>query len=293
MFTVIGTDGKEYGPVNEEQLRLWLAQGRLNAQSKVKFEGTQQWKNMGDLPQFRTAAAPPIPPLAPPSGSAPVISGLAIASLVLGVLGIVTLGLTGIPGLILGIIALRQINRSPGRLGGTGMAIAGMCVSGVMLLFLPIMAAMLLPALAKAKSKAQSVQCMNHVKQLNLALIMYADDNNGTLPPADKWCDLIKPYTGNSEIVYHCAAQPQGRCSYAFNASLGHRQTQEITAPARMVLIFSSEEGWNQSGGVQSVKAHSHSRGSPTLGFADGHTEIQGPNRSTSLQWEPAPIPGK
>jgi prepilin-type processing-associated H-X9-DG protein len=41
---------------------------------------------------------------------------------------------------------------------------------------------MLLPSLAKAKTKAQGIFCMNNTKQLALAWILYADDNDGTVP---------------------------------------------------------------------------------------------------------------
>ena len=46
-----------------------------------------------------------------------------------------------------------------------------------------ILAAMLLPALARAKQKAQGVQCLSNTKELGLAWIMYADDNNSKLVP--------------------------------------------------------------------------------------------------------------
>ena len=54
-------------------------------------------------------------------------SGLAIASLVLGIVAIALCfgPLTGIPALILGIIAISQMGKSEGRLGGKGLAIAG------------------------------------------------------------------------------------------------------------------------------------------------------------------------
>jgi hypothetical protein len=289
MYRVIGSDGKEYGPVSEEELRLWLAQGRLTAESKIKAEGTQEWKRIGEWPRLGALVSGPVPPLATPGAGTPVVSGLAIASFVLGVLGIVTAGLAGIAGLILGILALVKISRSQGRLGGSGLAIAGICVSGAMLLLLPIMAAILLPALAKAKTRAQSIHCMNNVKQLNLALIMYANDHNGVLPPADQWCDLIKPYTGGSEAMYHCPApgQPQGRCSYAFNASLGNRRVEDITVPARTVLIFSSAEGWNHSGGVQSATTHNHPKGFASLGYSDGHAQVLPYDQLKSLEWGP------
>jgi prepilin-type N-terminal cleavage/methylation domain-containing protein/prepilin-type processing-associated H-X9-DG protein len=51
----------------------------------------------------------------------------------------------------------------------------------VVIAIIAILAALLLPALAKAKQKAQGIYCMNNTKQLALAWIMYADDNNGRL----------------------------------------------------------------------------------------------------------------
>ena len=52
----------------------------------------------------------------------------------------------------------------------------------VVIAIIAILAALLLPALAKAKSKAQGIACLNNGKQLGLAWLMYADDNNGYLP---------------------------------------------------------------------------------------------------------------
>src|SRR5438067_13606795 len=51
----------------------------------------------------------------------------------------------------------------------------------VVIAIIAILASMLLPAMAKAKTKAQGIQCINHLKQLQLCWFMYADDNNDRL----------------------------------------------------------------------------------------------------------------
>ena len=78
-----------------------------------------------------------------------------------------------------------------------------------LLVVIAILAGLLLPALAKAKTKAQGIACINNMKQLTLAWIMYPDDNQSRLPPnedegsADNfgvgiggWCKGILSWSG-------------------------------------------------------------------------------------------------
>src|SRR6266404_1241850 len=53
----------------------------------------------------------------------------------------------------------------------------------VVIAIIASLAGLLLPALAKAKAKGQSIACVNNLKQLQLAWIMYPDENNQLLPP--------------------------------------------------------------------------------------------------------------
>ncbi|MDE0721668.1 MAG: GYF domain-containing protein, partial [Dehalococcoidia bacterium] len=52
MYIVIGGDGKEYGPKASVEVRDWIAEGRLNAQSQIKEQGDDEWKVLGSLQEF-------------------------------------------------------------------------------------------------------------------------------------------------------------------------------------------------------------------------------------------------
>ncbi len=89
-----------------------------------------------------------------------------------------------------------------------------------------ILAAMLLPALAKAKIKAKAVRCVSNLHQVGMSMLMYVADSRDTLPgntsTVDVWPGqvegawavkrLLKPYVGlaqtnnysTNEMVFHC-----------------------------------------------------------------------------------------
>ena len=105
MYKIIGADGQQYGPVNTELLKKWIAENRANGQTQVQFEGTAEWKTLNSFPEFAgeiRSIPPPFsaapPPVATPPGA---VSAKASNKIAAGVCGIL-LGTFGIHKFILG-----------------------------------------------------------------------------------------------------------------------------------------------------------------------------------------------
>ncbi|HXE41526.1 MAG TPA: DUF4339 domain-containing protein, partial [Candidatus Baltobacteraceae bacterium] len=58
MYFIIGGDGKEYGPVSAEELRQWISEGRINAQTQAKGESDAQFRALSAFPEFANAFVP-------------------------------------------------------------------------------------------------------------------------------------------------------------------------------------------------------------------------------------------
>lgn len=69
MYKIIGANQVEYGPVSAEQLRQWIAEGRVNAQTLAQAEGETTWNPISTIPEF--AASFPAASATPPPGAAP------------------------------------------------------------------------------------------------------------------------------------------------------------------------------------------------------------------------------
>ena len=98
----------------------------------------------------------------------------------------------------------------------------------VVIAIIAILAAMLLPALNKAKTKAQGITCMNNLKQLNLAWFMYAGDNNDQLVAnniigiGEGWCAGWLDFTPNNPANTNLLnlMEPLGKL-WPYNKSVG------------------------------------------------------------------------
>lgn len=137
-----GKEGQQYGPVDEATAKARAATGEIAATDLVWKEGMEKWLPLSEVSELAgtgsaVADSPYTSPQSNPVGVAPMgvpavlpTSGLAIASLVCGILALISCyihGLFGIPAVICGHMAMRKTRpgMQPAR-GGRGLAIAGL-----------------------------------------------------------------------------------------------------------------------------------------------------------------------
>jgi general secretion pathway protein G len=136
-------------------------------------------------PGMNPPSTPPSPPTPPQIAAATQQSGLALASMILGICGIVLcLGpLAGIPAVICGHMAQSKIKQSGGGLTGSGLATAGLVTGYLSILWIFVigmMAAIAIPNFVKARNQAQSAACRNNLQLIQGAKETWALETKQT-----------------------------------------------------------------------------------------------------------------
>jgi len=119
----------------------------------------------------------------------------------------------------------------------------------VVIAIISILASLLLPTLVQAKQRANQIKCLNDLRQLELALTMYADENDGQFPPRrrtpDHWVFKLQPYYLNAEVLQCPSDRFFARRSYLIN---GWNDYFETTLSAADYAAFTN---WNWLEGMR------------------------------------------
>jgi hypothetical protein len=153
MYRIIGIDNKEYGPVSIEVLKQWIKEGRVNQKTLVKPEGEQHWRQLSTYPelvalfhpqQFPSSAPPPLSVQFPSTDASDDTNGMAVASLIFGIISLIFCFCCcwGFPfnilAIIFGILALTQSKNRPDSSSTRSMAITGIVLGVLSILFAAI-----------------------------------------------------------------------------------------------------------------------------------------------------------
>lgn len=216
----VSRDGHQLGSVSETDLKKGLGDGRYLATDLVWRDGMAEWKPLGEvmgLPAQPASPSPaaagatparvglrgpaaPVAPTAPaprfgsrtalPEGVNPPNSGLAVTSMVAGIISVLLCGLGGIGSLvaiICGHKATSRIDGSGGTEGGRGMALAGLIMGYISLIpaiifYIAFFASLALPVFSKIQDKGNVTLHTSYAVTLQAACMKHAINNDGKYP---------------------------------------------------------------------------------------------------------------
>lgn len=154
-----------------------------------------------------------------------------------------------------------QRNRKPAEPISRGWRIGRQQLVELSLLIIPlvaILAAITFPVFDHG-GKTPRTQCLSQIKQIGLALHMYAEDNDDTLPPAGPWQEAVAAYVRDGE-VFTC---PTTGKPYVFNDNLAGKTLSKSPNPEQVPLAWDAPDDDGSP---------PHDRGFNVV-FLDGHSK--------------------
>ncbi|MHB9133683.1 MAG: DUF1559 family PulG-like putative transporter [Armatimonadota bacterium] len=153
----------------------------------------------------------------------------------------------------------------------------------VVIAIIAILAAILFPVFAKAREKARQTSCSNNVRQICIALNMYAQDNDEMFLPDSKseaWSVLLSQY--NEPSIYDCPTKTgKGNNTspdYGLNIDLFGLAVGELWSPSATIIVADLKQPSTMKNyaflDVDTDVDQRHNKGS-VLGCADGHVAFE------------------
>ena len=241
----IARNGKQFGPFSLDEVKRQLAVGQLFPNDLAWTEGEKDWVPLAGFPPVMAALAaqepPPMSPLRALDTARPVAviveppplqrqtSGVAIASLILGILSFTCLPLVAtIFAIVCGHVALNGIRKSGRALKGEGMAIAGLVLGYLSIGMLPILAGIAVPVFAEVQVRGKETQSLSNARQIGIACLSYASNHQGAFPT--KLDDLVPTYLPDSSRFASPLSPGESMAYYYFGGT-------DQSPPATVLLM--------------------------------------------------------
>ena len=148
----------------------------------------------------------------------------------------------------------------------------------LIVVLLLIATALLLPVVFSGPSKevSASIRCLSQAKQVGTALMMYAQDYDERLPPAEKWMTVTLPYMKDAKI-YLCPtvhqADDKAVASGAMDTRLSGKSLAKLSNPDSVLLAYeSTRTDWDATDPAQTFAPRHNGHGNVI--FADGHAKL-------------------
>ncbi|MHB1462553.1 MAG: hypothetical protein ACYC1M_14795 [Armatimonadota bacterium] len=182
------------------------------------------------------------------------------------------------------------------------MAVSGLICS--MISVMPFIVAVFI-SVSEGHIERCRAACLSSTKQIGLAMRLYADDNDGKLPPASNWHPLLLSYLKSEyhkddvNMGIYCPSARDKRFSYGMNTQIGCVSERESLNPTQTVFAFDcSLPMANAKGGREAVDFRHTNHNHPNMAnivFVDGHAKTASeqktdlPNVITidQVQWKP------
>ncbi|MBN1973616.1 MAG: DUF4190 domain-containing protein [Sedimentisphaerales bacterium] len=178
-----------------------------------------------------------------------------------------------------GIVSLKEIKSSHGKLKGRGFALSGIVIAPILLSLLIML---FISALGKVKYIGWQITCGRHMNEIGKAMLIYVNEFD-QYPTAENWCDLLIKECNVPPDEFCCPIVEKGPCNYALNKNIA--ELGEIADPD-IVVFFETHPGWNQIGGPEILTTDNHEGRGCNVVFLDGHVKFVETKDIPKLKWK-------